>query len=322
MKNIIFIIGFLLTSNFLFSQEQLTSAESNCDLSNVFINFNYVADGCEVLFGSYLANLPKNCNGEYSYSFGDGSPASPGHTLDPTCAANQYNGNGTYVACITYTVDKFNSISKCINVIVSECDTGGCCNLSISPPTISASFLNMVLFGGGGTSSNGNCTNLTKEYDYGDGTSGTSIVHAYDSPGAYTVCITATVTSPDNIICSETACNTINIGLKADDNPSKLYDIIEVSNRIKNTTIVTNDNLKIYPNPVKNYLNVDFNLDYNEVSGLISLIDLQGKTLYFEKLDESNYSISINVSNLPIGLYLIKFKSTKGNLMYKKINKI
>jgi len=326
MKNLIILLFILFTTN-LSSQRQIVTPLSSpckgCDLSNVHINFNHsVTEGCEVIFVTYLANLPENCNGEYSYDFGDGSPISSGHSIDPTCATHEYSGNGTFQVCMTYKVSNGCSISKCIDVTVVNCDDcSGCddcsvCDLTVSGPTIGSSNGTTVAFNSG-TSSSGICTNLTREYDYGDGTTGTSYIHSYGSPGSYNVCITVTVTGPNNLECSETSCNTIWIGR----NPV-LYGSDLVLNDNKDNTFLVDDDLSVYPNPVREKVNINIDLPNYKALGVISIIDSNGKVMLVEKINQPTEDLNINLSNFSKGLYFIKYENMKGEVIFKRIQKI
>lgn len=69
--------------------------------------------------------------------------------------------------------------------------------------------------------------------------------------------------------------------------------------------------LKIYPNPTSSILNIEMNTDLEKVE----VYNLQG-----QKVLESNLN-SINVSNIPVGLYLIQITDSKGELSAKRFIK-
>ncbi|WP_035654421.1 T9SS type A sorting domain-containing protein, partial [Flavobacterium saliperosum] len=74
----------------------------------------------------------------------------------------------------------------------------------------------------------------------------------------------------------------------------------------------TNSNgVSLYPNPVKDILNIDL-VDNTRISS-VKIYDLQGKLL-LEKA-----SNDIDVSSLSVGVYLIKIKSEKGEFTKKFI---
>ena len=62
-----------------------------------------------------------------------------------------------------------------------------------------------------------------------------------------------------------------------------------------------------YPNPVNDVLNID--LKGGESQGKISILSLEGKLLKAQKTDGSN-TVTLNLSQLPQGIYLCQFTST------------
>ena len=81
-----------------------------------------------------------------------------------------------------------------------------------------------------------------------------------------------------------------------------------------NTKPLTKNNLLVYPNPSKNFINVLAN-DIQEAT----LIDITGKQLQIQKARAN--TITFNTSNLLPGLYLIKIKNNKGNIKIEKFVK-
>jgi Secretion system C-terminal sorting domain len=61
--------------------------------------------------------------------------------------------------------------------------------------------------------------------------------------------------------------------------------------------------IKLFPNPVVNALNIDFDPINGETQAEISLYNLLGSKVGQQKLDLINTPLSINVSNLPSGMY-------------------
>ncbi|MBS4042722.1 MAG: T9SS type A sorting domain-containing protein [Chitinophagaceae bacterium] len=81
-----------------------------------------------------------------------------------------------------------------------------------------------------------------------------------------------------------------------------------------NTKPLTTNNLLVYPNPSKNFINV-LGDDIEEAT----LIDITGKQLQIQKARAN--TITFNTSNLLPGLYLIKIKNNKGNIKIEKFVK-
>ena len=64
--------------------------------------------------------------------------------------------------------------------------------------------------------------------------------------------------------------------------------------------------LKIYPNPVRDILNIDFQLS-NKQYDQIEIIDINGKIVFFKQINSSTNSIS--VSTFPKGMYLCRLQN-------------
>lgn len=76
------------------------------------------------------------------------------------------------------------------------------------------------------------------------------------------------------------------------------------------------NNLKIYPNPTSNEINISFSSETNEPVN-VSMIDVQGRLIMKLTLDSmagGNINQSINVASIPSGFYMLKI--TQGNLKY------
>ena len=78
----------------------------------------------------------------------------------------------------------------------------------------------------------------------------------------------------------------------------------------------------LYPNPVGNELNIDYTPDNANGELEIKVFDILGKTVFNNKMDAFKDSLSINVSNLAEGMYIISV-SVQGKKTYtQKIIKI
>ena len=88
---------------------------------------------------------------------------------------------------------------------------------------------------------------------------------------------------------------------------------------INNTILTTN----LYPNPAKDFLNIDLDLTENE-SSTIELYNSEGKlikTLFHEKTLAGKYTIQFNLNALTQGTYFIIIKTETGNQIVKKFIK-
>jgi Secretion system C-terminal sorting domain len=68
-------------------------------------------------------------------------------------------------------------------------------------------------------------------------------------------------------------------------------------------TVPTETNLSIFPNPVVDQLNIDFDPINGETYAEISFYNALGSKVGHQKLDMISPPLSINVSNLPSGMY-------------------
>ncbi|MGB0429719.1 MAG: T9SS type A sorting domain-containing protein [Bacteroidia bacterium] len=65
--------------------------------------------------------------------------------------------------------------------------------------------------------------------------------------------------------------------------------------------------LKVFPNPTRNYLNVNLNAKKAGENIKVSIVDMAGKIVLSENMSESN--IHLNISDLPSGLYQLQISS-------------
>lgn len=135
---------------------------------------------------------PLGINLNYIWDFGDG-------TYDSTVAPNHTYPTGTYYVCLTvYDNDSLCTSTVCDSVVVY-----------VAPTTCSTTFS----FTDNG-SGNVNFTvspfdfNMTYNWDYGDGTTGTGgfAFHTYPSAGTYFACLTAVDSAT---MCTSIFCDTI-----------------------------------------------------------------------------------------------------------------
>lgn len=90
------------------------------------------------------------------------------------------------------------------------------------------------------------------------------------------------------------------------------YNIKKLNISLSNASFTLNDKVSIYPNPVKDIINVE--LKENTIAK-VEIVTLEGK-----KVADSNDN-SINISGLSRGVYLVKVLSTSGETGIKKIIK-
>ncbi|PMD90391.1 secretion protein [Siphonobacter sp. BAB-5405] len=81
---------------------------------------------------------------------------------------------------------------------------------------------------------------------------------------------------------------------------------------IRSVQQATLTSVKVYPNPVKDFLTIDFN--GNKVTGQLVIIDAVGRTVLQSSLDQTDQKI-INVSNLAPGMYHYQANHLKGKFI-------
>lgn len=79
--------------------------------------------------------------------------------------------------------------------------------------------------------------------------------------------------------------------------------------------------LKIYPNPVINELHFSPDKEYLIHTGLLQILDLQGKTCKEFKIYSIQNENSFNIQNLRTGIYFIKYSMENGECMISKFVK-
>jgi hypothetical protein len=80
---------------------------------------------------------------------------------------------------------------------------------------------------------------------------------------------------------------------------------------------------KAFPNPMKDELSVEIDVDRNAGEVFIELFDAVGKQVYQQKIqaDKDNLNLTVPTSDLPVGAYLIRLKSAS-ETWQQKITKI
>ena len=127
-------------------------------------------------------------------------------------------------------------------------------------------------------------------WDFGDGStsSSNSPWHTYQSPGNYTPCLNLITT------CSDiNYCNNITIG------DSGLVGMNKLNK----------EEVKIYPNPAKERLNIETNL---KISRFI-ITNILGEVVY----ESSNVGNQINISNFIPNVYILRLETSKKIIIKK-----
>lgn len=94
--------------------------------------------------------------------------------------------------------------------------------------------------------------------------------------------------------------------------------INSISNEIELVSELNEKSFEVYPNPTPGPLTVRW---YNDGIQDIKLFDLTGREIKNYNFNKTETSIDLNISNLPKGIYIIHFKTTKGDIVSRKIIK-
>jgi hypothetical protein len=171
------------------------------------------------------------------------------------------------------------------------------------------SFLDGVAFNGNPTSFSGaykyeSISNDTAvifiEFSANGSTVGANFIEVIGSVNSYTTfnLPISLMSQPDTMVIMCSSGNNVGSALFIDE-----LQINEGYTSLEKTTLV---NFKIYPNPVNESLNLDFNEDYNQ----ITIIGIDGNIISTHKLN--GHSSKINVSKLQKGVYWIECQTSKG----------
>lgn len=80
---------------------------------------------------------------------------------------------------------------------------------------------------------------------------------------------------------------------------------------------VNHDLITIYPNPVTSTLSLEF---HGVVTGVIKLLDLNGRVIYQVDDNQNKNNIQIDMSNFENGVYLLSIETNTENRFYKILN--
>ena len=78
----------------------------------------------------------------------------------------------------------------------------------------------------------------------------------------------------------------------------------------------------MFPNPVNSELNIDYTPDNANGELDVKLFDILGKTVFSRKFDAFKDPLSINVSNLAEGMYIISVSVQEKKTYTQKIIKV
>ena len=241
----------------------------------------YIAPAtCDATFTNNLLGVgnesftaaPFDLNWDYSWDFGDSSPAGNGFFT-----THQYTTSGTYTVCLTIN----DSTTGCTSQF---CDTVIIVIPATCIPSFTANGINGIYIF---TASPFSIQN-TYSWDYGDGSPlGNGFVsnHTYTASGTYTVCLT--MTTPTG--CVGTFCDTINV------------TIVGVNEQEANFPVT------VFPNPATDQLNINCYLS-SSATVTIDVMDISGRVLNAVTFVAPSGQLQkkIDIDQLASGTYLIR----------------
>ena len=86
-----------------------------------------------------------------------------------------------------------------------------------------------------------------------------------------------------------------------------------VIGKTTNTGIADYDRyIKIYPNPTRDYINVEFTMDNKQEGMSVEVVDVYGKVVAVGANNDSPLQTRINVSSLAAGMYFVRVTMDNG----------
>lgn len=312
---------------------EITGCEGSCSECEIVTpNIIVAQDGCTTLIctaGNESYSSP--CHSPtYSWDLGDGNTGT-GSTY-----FHEYEDDGTYTACVTYSVINSDgdpcSTTACRDVVITDCTPPEpCCGFSLETPYVQPSpFPSFPCLGKVRIPSygyDGACSGYDLLYDYdGDGVNdGTSSFHIFDGPGPHVVCVTLSYEGCELTKCSDPftlpSCTSDDSGggpvkgdiksaISAAKGEVSFESIVEAYNA---------EDLNIYPNPTKDVINIDIPQGDDIVE--VNILHTSGRTLLTQNIDAQT-PLKIDVSTLPLGMYIIQTTDNEGNIKMKRFTKL
>lgn len=305
-----------------------------------FVEFAVMDTNCiDSAFLSVTVNINTSCtvvpmyssvdNGNGSFTFTDASTTSSGGLMFGTwffgdgsmgytdefnnSISHTYTANGVYVVVL----EAYDSLDNCTayytqTIVVNGVSSPVACNAAfvMFPDSISNNSFVVV------NSSTG--SNLSYFWDFGDGNTSTQAYpnYTYATAGPFELCLTVS----DGVGCTSTYCDSISDGGIILKQGGFTINVISPSSTLSVKDQDVFSDLNVYPNPVKETLNIEMDLVKNARIELF-VTDITGKVVAQianneNQVGKRNYQW--NVGSLQNGIYLLNIKSDN-NLQVKKV---
>ncbi|MBV6485943.1 MAG: hypothetical protein KFKLKKLM_02564 [Flavobacteriales bacterium] len=305
-----------------------------------FVEFAVMDTNCiDSAFLAVTVNVNTSCtvvpmfssvdNGNGSFTFTDASTTSSGGLMFGTwffgdgsmgytdefnnSISHTYTANGVYVVVL----EAYDSLDNCTayytqTIVVNGVSSPVACNAAfvMFPDSISNNSFVVV------NSSTG--SNLSYFWDFGDGNTSTQAYpnYTYATAGPFELCLTVS----DGVGCTSTYCDSISDGGIILKQGGFTINVISPSSTLSVKDEDVFSDLNVYPNPVKETLNIEMDLVKNARLELF-VTDITGKVVAQISNNENQvgkHNYQWNVGSLQNGIYLLNIKSDN-NLQVKKV---
>lgn len=286
------------------SNDSASNSNSYCSTITVYVPCLANFTASDSTLDLYLYDLSAvSSNAVYYWDFGDGSTSNVhGSTV------HNYSQTGTYNVCLTVSDSASNcSDSHCDSIVIGINPVGPVvCDASFSVMQDSTDMYNYTVYS---YSSNG--SNYMYFWDFGDGTSSTLQYpnHIYPGNGPYFLCSTVSDTMGN---CSDTHCDSLYAGRSSGISLTIVAGVTGIAEN--NSEILSID---LFPNPASD--NIIINYGKTLKSSTLEIYDVTGQLVKKEEIDQAS-THSINISEFPNGLYILKISDGK-NLGVKRFIK-
>ena len=224
-----------------------------------------------------------------------------------------------YSVTITHP-DYCDPVVREFTLTYEDCDPEPhCCGFEMDPPLVRIAPWDpcLVRMRPGDRTYNGECIRHIFSWDLnGDGTTdhvGPFFASFFTDPGPHTVCVT--MSSGE---CGITRCLIFSLPNCA--TPKEPTPGISREGALEDWNGDTKTNIEIFPNPIADFLNINYVEDPFNPTQLIQVIDLTGKVVGSIQPENSS-SIQLDVSNLSHGIYFVQFRNKDGMVATKRFIK-
>lgn len=272
--------------------------------SQVFCNAGFTANSQPTGIAFNSTSTSSGTILSYTWDFGDGVIA----TTTNGSTNHVYAGNGPYLACLTITTSDSCSSTYCDTLNFNN--TFPCQASFFHYPDTTGQYTII-----GVNTSTG--SNLTYNWDFGDGNSSTQQfpIHQYAGAGTYVICLTVI---SGNQTCTSTYCDSVTVTQKM---LSAFTFAVLNQATATDPSVEAGLSMEMWPNPASDQVSIRLELQ-NNTPMTAQIVDLQGRVVMEtseKRLAPGQHTIELNVNNLPTGMYLARVRLGEENIVRKLI---